>query len=79
MNDLTLLREAGPQAPPLTPAARSAARAALLAEIEGPAPRRSRRPSRTVAFRIGVEAICSPPYGVGFRRGPRARLRRGWP
>jgi hypothetical protein len=53
MNDLTLLREAGPEAPPLSAATRSAARAALLAEIEGPAPRRSRRPSRKVAFRTG--------------------------
>ena len=34
MNDITLLREAGPAAPPLQPAARSAARVALLDEIE---------------------------------------------
>ncbi|MGY2083538.1 hypothetical protein [Blastococcus sp. SYSU DS0539] len=54
MNDLTLLREAGPDAPPLSPAARSAARAALLAEIEGPAPRRSRVPGRRAVLRTGL-------------------------
>ncbi|WP_346620857.1 hypothetical protein [Blastococcus montanus] len=59
MNDLTLLREAGPEAPPLSPAARSAARAALLAEIEGPAPRRSRTPRRKVALRIGLAAVTA--------------------
>ncbi|MGY2077797.1 hypothetical protein [Blastococcus sp. SYSU DS0828] len=57
MNDVTLLREAGPAAPPLSPAARSAARAALLAEIEGPAPRRARRPSRKATLRIGLAAV----------------------
>ncbi|MGY2001557.1 hypothetical protein [Blastococcus sp. SYSU DS1024] len=57
MNDLTLLREAGPEAPPLSPAARSAARAALLAEIEGPTPRRARRPSRKVALRAGIAVV----------------------
>ena len=46
MNELTALREAGPEAPVLSPAARSAARAALLAEIDGPTPVRRRRPSR---------------------------------
>lgn len=56
MNDLTLLREAGPDAPPLSPAARAAARAALLAEIEGPAPRR--RPSRRLVVRTGVAAVA---------------------
>ncbi|MCA0147023.1 hypothetical protein [Blastococcus sp. LR1] len=59
MNDLTLLRELGPEGPPLTPAARSTARAALLAEIDGPAPRRSRRPSRTAVFRVGVAAVTA--------------------
>ncbi|MGY2065970.1 hypothetical protein [Blastococcus sp. SYSU DS0619] len=56
MNDLTLLREAGPDAPPLSTAARSAARAALLAEIDGPAPRRSRVPGRKATLRIGLAA-----------------------
>ncbi|MGY1988493.1 hypothetical protein ACI792_19945 [Blastococcus sp. SYSU DS0669] len=56
MNDLTLLREAGPEAPPLSPAARSAARAALLAEIEGPPSRR--RPSRGLVVRTGVAAVA---------------------
>ncbi|RBY92306.1 hypothetical protein DQ244_08500 [Blastococcus sp. TBT05-19] len=65
MNELTLLREAGPQAPELTPAARSAARAALLAEIEGPAPRRSRRPSRKVAFRLGVALATAAAAWTG--------------
>ncbi|MGY1807558.1 hypothetical protein ACI8AF_09310 [Blastococcus sp. SYSU D00669] len=51
MNELTLLREAGPEAPPLTPAARAAARAALLDEIAGHAPARRRR--RT-AVRAGL-------------------------
>ncbi|NEK84864.1 hypothetical protein GCU60_03655 [Blastococcus saxobsidens] len=58
MNDLTLLREAGPEAPPLSPAARSAARAALLAEIEGGQPRSVRLPSRKVRWRIGVGAVA---------------------
>jgi hypothetical protein len=56
MNDLALLREAGPEAPPLTPAARSAARAALLAEIEGPSPRQ--RPGRRLVVRTGVAAVA---------------------
>jgi hypothetical protein len=43
MNDITLLREAGPAAPPLSTAARSAARVALLDEIER---------SRTVRGRV---------------------------
>ncbi|WP_104525540.1 hypothetical protein [Blastococcus atacamensis] len=56
MNDLTLLRDAGPEAPTLSPAARSAARAALLAEMSGPVHRPARRPSRRIAVRIGVAA-----------------------
>jgi hypothetical protein len=54
MNEITLLREAGPEALPLPAEARSAARAALLAEIEGrPSVRRLRRPGRTATIRIG--------------------------
>ncbi|RBY93631.1 hypothetical protein DQ237_16765 [Blastococcus sp. TF02-8] len=83
MNELTLLRDAGPEAPPLTPAARSAARAALLTEIEGPAPRRSRRPSRTSVFRGGIAvataaaawiaavALTGPETADGSRAEPR--------
>jgi hypothetical protein len=57
MNEITLLSEAGPQAPPLTPAARNQARAALLAEIDAVGHgrgRRLRRPSRRTAVRIGL-------------------------
>ncbi len=55
MNEITLLREAAPQAPLLTPTARSSARAALLAEINGDSrPRRNRRPSPRVRWRIGI-------------------------
>ncbi|MGY1843343.1 hypothetical protein [Modestobacter sp. SYSU DS0875] len=56
MNELTLIREAGPEAPALSPAARSAARAALLAEIDGPV--RRRRPSRRTALRLGVAGVA---------------------
>ncbi|PZU47792.1 MAG: hypothetical protein DI571_04090 [Arsenicicoccus sp.] len=59
MNDLTLLREAGPDAPPLSPAARSAARAALLAEIDGPAPRRSPVPSRRTTLGVALGAVTA--------------------
>jgi hypothetical protein len=58
MNDITLLREAGPAGPPLQPAARSAARVALLDEIErsrtvrGRA--RARLPRPRTALRLGV-------------------------
>ena len=57
MNDITLLREAGPEAAPLHPEVRSSARAALLAEIEGigaRAPRRLRLPSRKTGVRIAA-------------------------
>lgn len=57
MNEITLLREAGPQAPALSPAARSAARAALLAEIEGPV-RHRRTPSRRTRLRIGTAVLA---------------------
>ncbi len=60
MNELTLLREAGPEAPVLTPAARSAARAALLAEIatsrEGR--RRVRAPHRRTVLRLGAALVA---------------------
>jgi hypothetical protein len=58
MNDITLLREAGPAAPPLTSAARSAARVALLDEIERSQTVRgrvrARLPRRWTALRIGA-------------------------
>ena len=57
MNTVQLLRDAGPDAPPLTPAVRDAARAALLAEIDGARPRASRLPSRKASFRLGVAAV----------------------
>ncbi|RZU33846.1 hypothetical protein [Blastococcus saxobsidens] len=57
MNDLTLLREAGPEAPPLSLAARSAARAALLDEIDGPGLRR--RPRRRVVVRVGLATVTA--------------------
>lgn len=63
MNDLTLLRDAGPEAAPLSMAARSAARAALLAEIEGAAmrtaPRRRIRIGWTAALRVGVAVVTA--------------------
>jgi hypothetical protein len=57
MNELTLLREAGPEAPAFTTATRQAARAALLAEIEGP-PAHRRRPARKTTLRIGVGVVA---------------------
>jgi hypothetical protein len=58
MNDITLLREAGPAAPPLQPATLSAARAALLDEIGRSSPVhgrvRARLPRRRTALRIGA-------------------------
>jgi hypothetical protein len=58
MNDITLLREAGPDAPPLRPTALSAARVALLDEIErsGTVRRRvrARLPRRRTALRLGA-------------------------
>ena len=69
MNDLQLLRDAGPGAAPLSTAARSAARAALLAEIEGAgmraAPRRNLRPGRTAALRTGIAAATAAAAWVG--------------
>lgn len=61
MNEITLLREVGPEAPDLTAAARSAARATLLDEIGSsrPAGGRSRMlPSRkATAARIGIAVV----------------------
>jgi hypothetical protein len=58
MNDITLLREAGPAAPVLQPAVRAAARVALLEEIERSRTVRgrvrARLPRRRTALRIGV-------------------------
>lgn len=57
MNTIQLLRDAGPEGPALTPAARDAARAALMAEIDGARPRARRLPSRKVRWRVGVGAV----------------------
>ena len=69
MNDLQLLRDAGPQAAPLSTATRSAARAALLAEIEGAgmraAPRRGIRLGRTAALRTGVAVATAAAAWAG--------------
>ena len=58
MNDITLLREAGPTAPPMQPAVRSVARVALLEEIERSRTVRGRvrvrLPRRRTALRIGA-------------------------
>jgi hypothetical protein len=58
MNDIALVREAAPEAPPLTTDVRNAARAALLAEIDGARPRSRRAPSRKVRWRIGVGVVA---------------------
>jgi hypothetical protein len=58
MNTVQLLRDAGPDGPALTTEARNAARAALLAEIDGARPRRARVPSRKVRWRIGVGVVA---------------------
>ncbi|MGY1734249.1 hypothetical protein ACI798_22320 [Geodermatophilus sp. SYSU D01045] len=62
MNDLTLLREAGPEAPALTPAARAAARAALLAEVDASRTLRGRLrtslPGRRLSLRIGAAVVA---------------------
>jgi hypothetical protein len=69
MNDLQLLRDAGPGAAPLSPSARSAARAALLAEIEGAAmraaPRRRVRVGRTAVLRTAVAAATAAAAWAG--------------
>jgi hypothetical protein len=62
MNEITLLREAGPEAPPLRPAALQVARAALLAEIASTTTgwhTRSRvRLSRKVTVRLALAATA---------------------
>ncbi len=58
MNTVQLLRDAGPEGPALTSDVRSAARAALLAEIDGARPRHARLPSRKVRRRLGVGAVA---------------------
>jgi hypothetical protein len=58
MNDIALLREAAPEAPPLTTDVRTAARAALMAEIDGARPRARRLPSRKVGWRVGVGVVA---------------------
>jgi hypothetical protein len=58
MNDVTLLRESGPEAPPLTTAALHTARAALMDEIDRSGTVRGRLrdhlPSRKLGLRIGA-------------------------
>lgn len=57
MNEITLLREAGPEPRPLSPAALHAARAALLAEIDtttAAGGHQPRRPDRRLAVRTGI-------------------------
>jgi hypothetical protein len=61
MTEITLLRDAGPEAPALRPQALAVARAALLDEIATARDGRRRwvrRPSRKVAVRIGVAATA---------------------
>jgi hypothetical protein len=59
MNEITLLREAGPEGPALTNATRNTARAALLAEIDGASrPHRIRLPSRKARWRVGAGVIA---------------------
>ncbi|MDT0274365.1 hypothetical protein [Blastococcus goldschmidtiae] len=69
MNDLTLLRQAGPDAAPLSTAARSAARAALLAEIEGASMRTPGRPAirigRPAAVRTGLAVLTAAAAWAG--------------
>ncbi|MFP5369547.1 MAG: hypothetical protein ACLGI3_02205, partial [Actinomycetes bacterium] len=60
MNDITLLRDAGPDAPPMTAHVRSAARVALLAEIDAARrPRRLRLSGRKVQLRIGLGLVTA--------------------
>ncbi|NEM07593.1 hypothetical protein [Geodermatophilus normandii] len=62
MNETTLLRDAGPEAPPLSPTARSAARAALLAEIGASRTVRGRLraslPGRRLSLRLGAAVVA---------------------
>jgi hypothetical protein len=59
MNEITLLREAGPDAPALTHDARSAARAALLDAIDGTSrSHRLRMPGRKIRWRVGTGVVA---------------------
>ncbi|GAB3307359.1 hypothetical protein GCM10027451_15490 [Geodermatophilus aquaeductus] len=62
MNETTLLREAGPEAPPLSPAVRAAARAALLSEIDTARTARgrwrTRLPGRRLSLRLGAAVVA---------------------
>ena len=66
MNDLPLLQEAGPEGPALTTATREAARATLLAEIEGrPTVRRRHWPSRRFTVRVGAGLVAAAAAWTG--------------
>lgn len=72
MNELQLLRTAGPQPTPLAPATLHAARAALLAEIAAaPSPADQREPASVVAARQLVQDARSRRRGAPARRRPR--------
>ncbi|WNV75710.1 hypothetical protein [Geodermatophilus sp. DSM 44513] len=59
MNDIALLRAAGPEGPALSTQARHAARATLLAEIGGrPTARRRPLPGRRPALRLGAGLVA---------------------
>jgi hypothetical protein len=58
MNDITLLRESGPEAPALSFQTRSAARAALLDEIEASRTVRGRLRTRLPSRRAGVRIVA---------------------
>jgi hypothetical protein len=60
MNDLMILREAGPDGAALDPAVRAAARSALLDEISAApaARRRIRRPGRRTTLRVGTALVA---------------------
>ena len=63
MNVITVIREAGPEAPPLAPTAWQSARAALLTEIDASRSvrgrLRGRLPSRRTGVRIGLAAVTA--------------------
>ena len=69
MNDVTLLREAGPDAPALAYETRAAARAALLVEIDGSGTVRGRLRGRLPSRRTGVRiaagvSVAAVAWGV---------------
>ena len=77
MNEITLIQDGGPEATPVAASALRSARAALLAEIYGPAPVR-RRPGRRTAFRVGAvvltaAAAVTTVLVVGGTGGPAPR------